>query len=70
MQMRDTELHRLGILCSSYPVRYVPCWGKGQTSAVSMKSEDATMVSVKRPALSFKRRAHGRLEKVDSYVET
>ena len=59
MQVWDRKLHRLKILPSSCPVRYVPCWGEGQTSALSTKTKAATMTSIKTPSFSFKKTTAG-----------
>jgi len=55
MQTWNRKLHRLKIVHSSCPVRCVPHWGEGQTSALSMKTKAAIMTSIKRPSFSFKK---------------
>lgn len=55
-QIWDRKLHRPRILGSSCPVRYVPCWGEGQTSVLSTKNKAATMTNIKRPSFSFKKK--------------
>lgn len=56
MQMWHRKLHRLKILHSSCPVRYVPCWGEGQTSAVVTKTKAANMTSLESPFFSLKKK--------------
>lgn len=59
MQVWDRKLHRLKILRSSCPVRYVACWGEGQTSAPSTKTKAATTTSIKRPSFSCRKNTAG-----------
>lgn len=68
MQMWDKKLHRLRILSSCCPVRYVSSWTEGQTSAMTTKNNAATMTNIKRPSFSFK--THPGLERLDSHPET
>lgn len=56
MQMWDRKLHRLKIPHRARTVEYIPCWGEGQTSALSMKTKAATVTSIKRPSFSFKKK--------------
>lgn len=68
LKTKDRKLHRLKILQCSFSVRYVPCWGEGQTSVLSMKTKAAPQ-QISKGHLSPSQK-HCEVERLDLHPET